>query len=165
METMMYHWFVFLHVAATLGFMLTHGVSVSITFALRQERSPEQVRALLELSANSYKGMYLLLLLLASGIIAGFMGQWWDSGWIWASLLLLIAIIVAMAILGGAIYSRVRKAAGLPYSERGKPFPAEPPRSPEEVQTQLAMANPILLAVVGYGGILVILWLMMFKPF
>jgi MFS family permease len=110
--------------------------------------------------------MYLsLLLLLASGIIAGFMGQWWDSGWIWASLLLLIAIIVAMAILGGAIYSRVRKAAGLPYSERGKPFPAEPPRSPEEVQTQLAMANPILLAVVGYGGILVILWLMMFKPF
>jgi uncharacterized membrane protein len=93
------------------------------------------------------------------------MGQWWDSGWIWASLLLLIAIIVAMAILGGAIYSRVRKAAGLPYSERGKPFPAEPPRSPEEVQTQLAMANPILLAVVGYGGILVILWLMMFKPF
>jgi hypothetical protein len=154
METMMYHWFVFLHVAATLGFMLTHGVSVSITFALRQERSPEQVRALLELSANSYKGMYLsLLLLLASGIIAGFMGQWWDS------------IIVAMAILGGAIYSRVRKAAGLPYSERGKPFPAEPPRSPEEVQTQLAMANPILLAVVGYGGILVILWLMMFKPF
>lgn len=162
----MYHWFVFLHVAATLGFMLTHGVSVSVAFALRQERSPERVRALLELSANSYKGMYLsLLALLVSGIIAGFMGQWWGSGWIWASLLLLIAIIVAMAILGGGIYSQARKAAGLPYSERGKPFPAEPPGSPEEIAAQLARANPILLTVIGYGGILLILWLMMFKPF
>lgn len=162
----MYHWLVFLHVAATLGFMLTHGVSVSIAFALRQKCSPERVHALLELSANSYKGIYLsLLALLVSGVAAGFMGQWWGAGWIWASLLLLIAIIVAMAILGGSIYSQARKVAGLPYSERGKPFPAEPPRSPEELEAQLARANPILLTVIGYGGILLILWLMMFKPF
>jgi hypothetical protein len=49
----MYNWLVFLHVVSALGFMMAHGVSVSVAFALRRERHSERVRALLELSANS----------------------------------------------------------------------------------------------------------------
>jgi MFS family permease len=146
--------------------MLAHGISASVSFNLRRERSPERIRALLDISGGSYSVMYIsLLILLLSGIVAGFLGQWWGSGWIWASLVLLIAIIVAMAILGGGIYSEARKAAGLPYAVKGKPQPALPPQSPGEIEAQLARANPALLTLIGYGGILVILWLMMFKPF
>jgi hypothetical protein len=33
------------------------------------------------------------------------------------------------------------------------------------VEAVLAKVNPVLLAVIGLGGLLVIVWLMMFKPF
>lgn len=162
----MYQWLVFLHVAATLGFMLTHGVSVSVSYALRRERNPERIRTLLEISGGSYQAMYIsLLTLLLSGIVAGFQGHWWGSGWIWVSLLLLIAIIVAMGILGGGLYSEARKKAGLPYTVKGKQQPPLPPSNPEEIEAHIAKVNPHLLTLIGYGGILVILWLMMFKPF
>lgn len=162
----MYNWLVYIHVAGALGFMMAHGVSASVAFALRRERHPERVRALLELSANSYGLLYLsLLVILVSGVSVTFLGGFWNRGWIWASLVLLIAISATMGALGGRYYGEARKAAGLPYHDRGKAFPAQPARSPEEVEAALAKANPILLAAIGFGGLLVIVWLMMFKPF
>lgn len=162
----MYNWLVYIHVAGALGFMMAHGVSASVAFALRRERHPERVRALLELSANSYGLLYLsLLVILVSGVSVTFLGGFWNRGWIWVSLVLLIAISATMGALGGRYYGEARKAAGLPYHERGKAFPAQPARSPEEVEAALAKANPILLAAIGFGGLLVIVWLMMFKPF
>lgn len=162
----MYPWLVFLHVASSLGFMMAHGVSASVAFALRGERSSERVRILLELSASSYRLMYpALLLILVSGVGLAFLGGHWDRGWIWASLGGLVLIALAMGALGGRHYSEARKAAGLPYHERGRPFPAQPARGPEEVQAALAQANPVLLTAIGLGGWLIITWLMIFKPF
>jgi hypothetical protein len=70
-----------------------------------------------------------------------------------------------MGILGSPVYGQARKAAGLPYFERGKQHPAEPAADPAALDTALARANPVLLAVIGYGGLALITWLMMFKPF
>ena len=79
----MYPWIVFLHVAGGFGFMLAHGASASVAFALRRERNLERLRALLDLSSGSFNVMYLsLLVLLAAGIVAGFMQKWWGQGWI-----------------------------------------------------------------------------------
>lgn len=162
----LYNWIVYVHVAGALGFVMAHGVSASVAFALRRERNPERVQALLELSAGSYDLMYLaLLIILVSGVIAAFLGGFWNRGWIWTSLVLLIAISAVMGMLGGRYYGEARKAAGLAYQERGKTFPPQPVRSPEEVEAALARANPVLLAAIGFGGLLMILWLMMFKPF
>jgi MFS family permease len=162
----MHPWLVFLHVIGVFGFLLAHGVSAGAAFALRRERNPERVRALLELSLNSYRVMYLSLYgLLLTGIIAGFTGNWWGRGWIWVSLILLIAIVVAMMILGAPIYDEARKAAGLPYRIKGKPQPPVKPASAAELGAQVAKGNPMLLTVIGFGGIAVIAWLMMFKPF
>jgi MFS family permease len=162
----MYTWFVFLHVLGAFGFLLAHGASASAAFALRHERNLDRVRALLELSANSYGVMYLsLLVLLVSGIIAGFIGQWWGWGWIWASLALLVAILLAMGGLGSRIYGKARKAVGLPYFENWKTQPPREPASAEQIDGLLAKGNPVLLSVIGYGGFAVITWLMMFKPF
>lgn len=35
---MMYPWLVLLHVLGVFGFLMAHGVSVGVAFALRQER-------------------------------------------------------------------------------------------------------------------------------
>ena len=173
----MYSWLVFLHIAGALGFMLAHGASASAAFALRRERRLERVQALLELSASSYGVMYLsLLVLLVSGIAAGFLGGWWGRGWMWGflglglpitkpSLGLLIVIGVAMSVWGSRLYGGARKAAGLPYFENGKRHPPREPAGAAEIEARLAMGNPLLLTAIGLGGLGVILWLMVFKPF
>ena len=163
---MMYLWMKYLHVIGIFGFLLAHGASASVSFALRRKQNLERVRALLELSAHSYGLMYIsLLILLISGIISAFMGSWWSSGWIWASLVLLIVIIGAMAGMGSRFYGGARKAAGLPYFERGKNQPPLETSDPVTMEALLEKANPVLLTLIGYGGFAIITWLMMFKPF
>ncbi len=162
----MYQWLALLHILGVFGFLLAHGASASVAFALRQERDHERVRTLLTLSAGSYPVMYLsLLVLLVTGIVTGILGDWWGRGWIWGSLLLLIAIIVAMTLLGSNKLGRLRKALGLPYFERGKQQPAVAPASPQEIDALLGQSNPHLLTTIGLGGIAIVAWLMMFKPF
>jgi hypothetical protein len=162
----MYNWIVYLHLLGIFGFLLAHGASASAAFALRRERNLDKVRALLELSAGSIGVMYLsLLVLLASGIIAAFMGNWWGRGWIWVSLALLIVILVAMGAMGSRYYGEARKLAGLPYFAGRKVQPPLPAASPDEVFAVLARANPVLLTVIGLGGFAIITWLMRFKPF
>jgi ABC-type Co2+ transport system permease subunit len=91
----MYRWIVFLHIAGIFGFLLAHGSSAGVAFALRRERRPERLRALLDLSSSTLSVFYLsLLVLLAAGIVAGFMGHWWGQGWIWLSLGVLVAMVV-----------------------------------------------------------------------
>jgi hypothetical protein len=44
-------------------------------------------------------------------------------------------------------------------------MPAEEPGSEEERASLIAKTRPHLMLLVGYGGFVVIIWLMMFKPF
>jgi len=164
----MYPWLVFLHVIGVFGFLMSHGVSAGVALALRRERQFERVRVLLELSGGSYGVMYLsLLVLLVTGIITGFMAQWWGRGWIWVSLGLLIALSVAMWVIGSRFYSQVRQAVGLPWFDGLREHPAQDALSAEAVDALMSSSGsrPMLLTVIGFGGIAVIAWLMMFKPF
>lgn len=164
----MYSWMVYIHVLATFAFLITHGVSSVVSLRLRHQRDPAQARAWLELYASPgvYKILYgSLLVLLLSGIIGGFMGKWWSYGWIWLSLLLLVGIIAAMFLIGGKYYTRLRKALGMFWFDRGKVQPPVEPAPAEEIEALLANAPAVSMAVIGFGGIAVILWLMMFKPF
>ncbi len=163
---MLYQIVVFLHVIFVFGYLLAHGVSAAVSFALKKERDIQRVRTLLDLSAASYPTMFIsLYAFFISGIIAGFMGGWWARGWIWVSIVLLILIVVLMMVFGGGLYGEARKAAGLRYNVQGKWFPPEPAKSDEEVFAILAKTNPVLLTVIGYGGFAVIAWLMTAKPF
>ena len=162
----MYQLLALLHIVGVFGFLMAHGISAGVSFALRSERSLERVRALLMLSAASYPVMYgSLLLLLLVGVVLGFMGNWWGQAWIWLSLILLIAIVVLMSHFGSRIYGGARKLTGLPYMERGKIQPPVEPASAEEINALLDKGNPLLLTIIGFGGIVVIAWLMMAKPF
>jgi len=161
----MYRWVVFLHILAAFMFILMHGGSAMVSLRLRKERNLDRVRALLDLSTAYANGTYAaLLLLLAAGVVAGFLGKWWGQAWIWVALGVLIALMAAMFYLGTAFYGRVRKAAGADYMVNYKPQPAVSP-SPAELEVLLNSRRPEVLMAVGVGGLAVLLWLMMFKPF
>lgn len=163
---MLYKVVVVLHVVAVLGYLLAHGVSVAVAFALKRERNMDKIKTLLELSGNSYPIMFgSFYASILFGIAAGFQGGWWRFGWIWASIGLLIVIFGLMIRFGGNIYSAARRAAGMLYRIHGKPFPAEPAKSNEVVYAILAQSNPVMLTIVGYGGYALIAWLMTVKPF
>lgn len=162
----MYGATVYLHVAGVFIFLLAHGASANAAFSLKGERSPERIRALLDMSSWSYIGMYVgLLLLLITGIIAGFMGSHWGRGWIWAAIVLLVVLFVFMGMYGSRYYSEVRKAVGLQPYKRTNQVTLGPVKSEEEIAVLLNSNRPVILSLVGIGGLLVILWLMMFKPF
>ena len=160
----MYSWLVFLHVLGIFGFLIAHGVSASVFFALKGERNVERMSTLLQLSSGSVRLMGIsLLTLLISGIITGFLGHWWRYGWIWLSLALLIAVYAGMSFLGTRILNEIRMGIGLP-SAYGQP-PRQERFSAEELNARLDQIHPYRLTLIGFGGLALIAWLMMFKPF
>jgi formate hydrogenlyase subunit 3/multisubunit Na+/H+ antiporter MnhD subunit len=163
----MYQFWVFVHLAGVFGFLLAHGVSAAVALSLRGERDPQKVRALLELSSWTLGAFYTsTLVLLAGGITAGFLGHWWGDGWIWAALGVLVLMMGAMYGLASTYYRRVRQAAGLPASGRApRPAQAEPQVQTMELEALLGSSRPMVIVWVGVAGLLLILWLMVFKPF
>ena len=108
-----------------------------------------------------------LLVLLAAGIITGFMGNWWGQGWIWTSLGLFILISVTMRFLGSRPFNRLRQLVHAGNPSRSETISHSPldPSAEKQLAVLLAATHPWLLTVIGGGGFVLILWLMMFKPF
>jgi len=162
-------WLVLTHILGVFGFLLAHGVSVGVGFRLRSERDPVRIRALLELS-NAYLGaMYVaLFVLLLGGILAGISGGWWTSGklWIWAAVVLLVAIAVGMYVVALPYFNNLRHAVGVAtYDDARKGLQPPEPAAPAQLDALLQSSAPISTAVIGLGGILIIGWLMVMKPF
>ncbi len=163
----MYQFWVFVHLAGVFGFLLAHGVSAAVALSLRRERDPQRVRALLELSSWTLSGFYVsFVVLLAGGITAGFLGHWWGQGWIWAALGVLLAMMGAMYGLASPYYTRLRQAVGLQtYDQRRRGGRPAAPTQTFELEPMQRSSRPLLIVVAGIGGLLVILWLMVYKPF
>ena len=164
----MYPWVVYLHVLATLTFLFAHGVTSIVAWRLRGVPDPATARAWLGLYAAGRYFVLLygsLLVLLISGVAAGFMGQWWDEGWIWLSLALLIGIIIGMYVLGTNHYSKLRRALGMPWFDGRREHPAAEPAPPAEIEPLPARSPALPLTPLGVGGMRGILWLVWFKPY
>ncbi len=160
----MYRWLVFLHIVGAFAFLMAHGVSAAVMFALRRERSVDRIRALLELSRSSLGVMLAgLLVILATGITSGFIGSWWKAGWIWASIGLLVLIYVLMSALGSRGLNELRVGLGMRSSYGQKP--REEQLDAAQIDAILSRSNPVLLTLIGFGGFVIIAWLMWFKPF
>lgn len=159
-------WIVFLHVVSAFIFAAGHGVTMYVAFQVRREKDRSRMAALLDISAWSLgsAGVAVLVVFIA-GIVAGIVGDWWGRGWIWVSLVLFIAIGVAMTPIGGAWFSKLRIALGQRTRtlKAGDPDPV--PVSDAELAALQATRVPETLLTIGGGGFVVILFLMMFKPF
>ena len=160
----MYPWIVLLHVVGAFLFVLSHGASAWMAMMIRRQRDRARVAAMLEMSSMSIIGAYLgLLLMLIGGIWAGIYGGHFGRGWIWAAIALLVVVIVVMYAVATPYFVRLRGAVGAPT--RGVEADPALPVSDEELAAMTAQAPAIPLIVVGFGGLLLILWLMVVKPF
>lgn len=157
---------VFVHVASAFVFAAGHGVSMVVAFRLRHETDTAGIRALLDLSGWSlnFAGMGLLVLLV-TGILAGIAGGHFGRGWIWASLALLLMIGGSMTPLGAGYFNRVRRGLGIRAGLKADEPDPVPLLAAEIAALAATSRQPGLLAAIGGGGFLVILWLMTAKPF
>lgn len=160
---MIYPWLVYVHIAGVLVFTLGHGVSVGVAFKVREERDPQRILALLQLSTWSLWLFYIgVLLLLGAGIWAGFTpgipGSWWGSGWIWTALIIFVLTMFAMYALASNYYGRLRTIAEARVA-------GSQAVTDEQLAEVLRGPRPWILAIIGFGSLLFILYLMLFKPF
>jgi hypothetical protein len=159
----LYPWLVFLHIAGAFLFVMAHGVSAVVAFRLRAERDVGRMTALLDLSATSVGAMYIgLTTLLVAGIVAAINRNWFGQGWPWAAIIVLVIVTAAMYAMASRYYAGVREALGLPSMNNKEPGPARPV---EDVIRMLDTRRPEQIAAVGFAGLLIILWLMILKPF
>lgn len=161
-----YPWIVLLHLIGAFGFVLAHGASAFAAIQIRSERDPARVAALLDLSSFSLGVMYAsLLVLLIGGITAGFLGGYWGDLWIWLAIGVLVLVIGAMYPMGSTHYAKVRRAVGLKAYGDPKDAPPPTPLAGPELEALLSSSRPFALAAIGGIGLLVIIWLMVIKPF
>jgi len=161
-----YGWLVLAHVASVLAFLFAHGASGFAMLRLRRESDASRIALLLDLSKDARVwlnvGMSGLFL---TGALLAWRGGWWRVGWWWASVVLFVAISLPMGLLGTRHFERLRQAVGLPngFDKKAKVEPRR--RSDAEILATARRAPARLLAIAGWAGLLVILWLMMAKPF
>ena len=72
---------------------------------------------------------------------------------------MVVTLIAVMGFLAGG-YHGSRKALGIGYFKRSDP--TRP--GPGKLEANLSGARPVRLLVAGVVGLLIILWLMLFKP-
>jgi uncharacterized membrane protein len=156
---------VFVHATTILLFFVAHGTSMAVAFALKRETDPARVRALLDLSRFSLGVPVLVLVVigLLTGILAGFMGGHWGTGWLWISIVLFVLVGGLMTPLATFRLKPIRTAAGMPL-ETGVPE-APPQENPEELRRLIDAWNPLIPASMGLVAFIVILYLMLAKPF
>lgn len=158
----MYHWLLFLHIALVLGFMLAHGVQVVVMLKQRSERDPERNLALFDILPDVLPLRILAVSVVATGFLLVAALSLWGRWWIWLSLFLLALIWVAMYRFGGAYYTLLEETATRAIEARGTPLEADAAAAFARARRAW---HPAALAVTGLGGITLILWLMVFKPF
>jgi hypothetical protein len=161
-----YPWIVLLHIVGAFLFALSHGVALWMVYQLPREKERSRIAALLDLSQASIGTMYGgFLLLLIGGIWAGIAGNWFSRGWIWAALAVLVVIVVVMYAVAAPYFRNLRIAvgAGSQYGRKGEKLP-DP--LPDADVIAIAARSPVaILSAAGFGGLVVILWLMVVKPF
>ena len=154
-----YSWWKFLHVAGVIAFVSFHGVSMVAALRVRKERDRVRIATVLQLSGSSWIGMYVSLAwLITFGVVAGIQGDFWNDGWFWISIGLLVLAVAEMSAVGRPYYERLKEAVEVRPS-------GVPRRSDEELEEILSSPVALWNAVFGAAVLLAITWLMIFKPF
>ncbi len=161
-------WLVVLHVLSAFGFLAVHGISMGVLFRVRKERDRGRLATLLEFSMTYINALYLFLLaLLVTGIASGILGGFWTSGqlWLWVSLGLLIALVVAMYYFMTEPFTAMRSGLGIQGMQDRKKGVMPTPVSDEALAVLLTARRPVIGATLGVTTIVIIAALMELKPF
>ncbi len=162
---MFLRWLIFIHVLSAITFFLGHGAAAAMAFQLRKETSLERIQAMLDLSvAPLMVYLYAFLIMGITGLWMPFVLKIWNQYWIWASIVLMVFVMIWMGMFNNKTYKPLRKLVGLPYMEGNKQFPAVEPASEDEIIAHIRGIRLRGLVIIGYGLPMVVLWLMVFKP-
>jgi hypothetical protein len=99
-----------------------------------------------------------LLLVLLTGIAAGFAGSWWRFKWIWTAIAVLLLTVILMNVLG-VQYNPLRGEA----RERRHRGPVA--ETPDVIRKVAAGTRPGPISAIGVVALLILVWLMVVKPF
>jgi len=163
---MLLRWLIFIHVLSAITFFLAHGTSAAMAFQLRKETNIERIRAMLDLSGTTIMALFVSFLVMGiTGLIMPFLIKIWNRGWVWLSIVLMVYVFMHMALRNERTYYLLRKLVGLPYRQKNKEYPVEPPASDEEILAHIRKISVHELVIVGFVIPAFVLWLMVFKPF
>ncbi len=155
---MSYNWWKFIHLIGVVAFMAAHGTSMAATVMVRRMRDPQRISGVLQLSATTVLAFYVsTLVLLVGGIGAGLQGRWFEQGWIWLSVGLFVAIGILMFPMARGYFRRIRTVIEL--MESGTAV------TQEDFVRVLNSGNPMVTVATGSVVILLIVYLMVLKPF
>ncbi len=155
----MYAWLVLVHLTGLVVFSVGHGVSAIMTFRIRGSRDRGLVLELLALSQRANQLAYLgLLLLLVGGIGAAAQAGLLARTWVVATAVVLVAVIVAMFALGAGFYYPLRRRLAEIRAD------GTPALSGDALAVALDNRRPDVLAAIGFGGLLLMIALMVLKP-
>ncbi len=164
-----YVWLKLLHVIGALGLVLAHGASAAVIFKLRGEHDRMRIGALVDLSNAYLNAFYLAFaVVFIAGVLTGIAGGFWTSGqlWIWAALIVFVAINVVMYALAMPYFQQLRHALGIrTFQDIQRGAEAPPPGTDAELASLLLSGRPIWVAAVGLIGIVLLVYLMVVKPF
>ncbi len=155
----MYRFWVFVHLVGVVGFLVTHGVSIWALLAVRAVGT-DRARILdgCENSKTARVPMYISFgVLLLGGIAAGIDGALFAQWWLLASLGILLVLTASMSMIATPHMKRLREGctrwADGTYT-----------LTDEELEAVLNGPATMITAVTGTAGVLVIVFLMVFKP-
>jgi hypothetical protein len=162
----MYGAIVLIHVVSVVVFALAHLVSAGSMFQVKMTSDRARLTAILGRSATALMvaGIAILIALVA-GIVAGIMGGLWGRLWIWVSLVLLILVGGLMTPMAAIPMNQLRSALGIQGGRQKPGDPAPVAQDDAAVAAARAKLRPEVVSIIGVGGYLLILWLMLTKPF
>ena len=159
-------WLKFAHIIGAVLFVGGHGVSMAMALRLRHEREPARMLAMLDLSASALNLASIgMLVLLVAGIVDGIVGGYFGRLWIWAALVIFLATGFAMTPLASGHFNAIRQALGQRTRQMKEADPDPVPLPMEQTIALAAGPRPVQVAAFGGTALLVLLWLMTFKPF
>jgi len=159
---MLYPWVVYVHVAVIFIFLIQHAAEIISTFKLREQKEPEGVFATYSfMPANNTRNLRITyLLIIVTGAVAGFMSTWWKQGWMWTALGVMILIWIAMYRFGGNYLTAVDTVTEQALKNKDDESAIEKFR-----RDLKSRREPEIMTITSVIGMLIILCLMMFKPF
>ena len=155
----MHRWWVFLHIAGAFGFLMAHGVSAYVVASAPARSVTRHASASCSSSRRLRSASCGIRSASCSsaGSLAGFTGHFWGQGWIWAAIVILVVVMVAMYAMGTTWAKRLRTISGAMVG-------GTEAVSRSQFEDILRSKRPYTIAAIGFVGLLAILWLMIFKP-
>ena len=143
----LYVWLKLFHLLGVVVFLFAHGVSGGASFAIGRSVEADTRRLLRISQISAMVSNPGLVLIVVTGVWMAFLGSYWSRGWVWAAV-----VILAVTIAGMALFAR-------PY------YAAREAKSDDVLSKALTRLNPRAAAGVGAVALVLLVALMVLKPF